>query len=138
MQDQKGRSVLPVQMQIHLEADRRSSNATKPLQSVQTVYDGDGNVRAMENIYAGLPSTSALVHYRLCHRGVKVAHHPCNKHYSNHCPMDGTLQTRMDSGNLPSLVYSPFQRIRPNLLSVAHRHRSHLRLQAKVLSTTAL
>jgi hypothetical protein len=91
----------------------------------------------MENIFAGLPNTSALVHYRLCHRRIEVAH-PCNKHHSSHCPMDGTLQTWMDSGHLPSLVCSSFQRTRVNLLSVAHRHNSHLRLQAKVLSTTVL
>lgn len=85
---------------VHGNADTFSSNATKPFQLVPIAYNGDGNVRAMGNISAGLPNMSALVHCHLCHELIKVANHPYNKHHSSHYTKIGALQIPKDTAGL--------------------------------------
>jgi hypothetical protein len=84
----------------HAKPDTLSSNATKPVQHVQIVYNADGNALAMARTYAGLPNMSALVHHRLRQELIKVANRPCNKYHSSHYTKIGALQTRKVSAYL--------------------------------------
>jgi hypothetical protein len=81
-----------------VDADRCSSNATKPLLLVPIVYDEVGSAQDMGRIFAGLPNMSASALCRMCHPRAKVMEYLYDKHHSSHYTTIGTLQAQMDFG----------------------------------------